>query len=53
MRDSYKFFNLDEVNLYFCHKGFTTNYFNWTCHGEAMWHEEQQFGVNQLLEQTN
>ena len=45
-----KFFSHDEVMLDLCCKGLTADYFNWTCHGEAMWHEGQQFVVNQLPE---
>ncbi|XP_039119353.1 uncharacterized protein LOC120255636 [Dioscorea cayenensis subsp. rotundata] len=51
--DNLKFFSPDEVMLYLCRKGFTANYFNWACHGEKMWHEEEQFVVNQLPQQTN
>ncbi|XP_039146743.1 uncharacterized protein LOC120283984 [Dioscorea cayenensis subsp. rotundata] len=51
--DNLKFFIPDEVMLHLCRKGFIANYFNWTCHGEKMWHEEEQFVVNQLPQQTN
>ena len=51
--DNLKFFSADEVTLHLCRKGFTAIYFNWTCHGEAMGHEEQQFVSNQLPKQTN
>ncbi|XP_039118852.1 uncharacterized protein LOC120254942 [Dioscorea cayenensis subsp. rotundata] len=51
--DNLKFFSPDEVMLHLCRKGFTSNYFNWTCHGEKMWHEEEEFVVNQLPQQTN
>ena len=50
--DNLKFFSFDEVTLNLCRIRFIVNYFNWTYHGKAMWHEEQQFVVNQLPEHT-
>ncbi|OMO51375.1 Transposon, En/Spm-like protein [Corchorus capsularis] len=50
--DNMRFYPKYDVMNHLYRKGFTENYFNWTCHGEAMWVEEEEVQVDKLPDQS-